>query len=291
MQIAYHLGVHCTDEERLLRSLLKNRGVLARDGIAVPGPARYRNLIRETAVSLDGRRASADTQNFVLDQILESDESFERLILSWDNFLAFPPWALRHTLYPSAGRRVQSLAQIFPDHETEFHLAIRNPASFLPALFSKQKGKSYKDFMQDVHPQDIFWSETITDIAATNPSIPIHVWCDEDTPLIWPEVLSTVSGHRPETQLIDGESMLVSLLSPEGLDQLNEKLLQSPPSDATAWRKIAAECLENHGLPSKVDVAVELPGWTQDMFDVLTFQYDQDLSRIATLPNVLLTLP
>ena len=26
MEIVYHLGAHCTDEERLLRCLLKNRG-------------------------------------------------------------------------------------------------------------------------------------------------------------------------------------------------------------------------------------------------------------------------
>jgi hypothetical protein len=291
MQIAYHLGVHCTDEERLLRSLLKNRGVLARDGIAVPGPARYRNLIRETALSLDGRAASKDTQSLVLDQILESEQTFERLILSWENFLAFPPWALRGRLYPTAGRRVQSLAHVFPDHECEFHLAIRNPASFLPALFARLKGKTYADFMQDIHPQDLFWSESITDIAVTNPTIPIHVWCDEDTPLIWPEILSTVSGHRPETQLIDGESLLVSLLSPEGVDHLNERLLETPPENDAAWRAIAAECLDRFGVAAKVDVAVEFPGWTQEMIDVLTFQYDQDLSRIASLPNVLLTLP
>ncbi len=38
MEIVYHLGAHCTDEDRLLRCLLKNRGILAQQGIIVPGP-------------------------------------------------------------------------------------------------------------------------------------------------------------------------------------------------------------------------------------------------------------
>ena len=33
MRIVYHLGAHCTDEERLVRCLLKNRGLLAGQGI------------------------------------------------------------------------------------------------------------------------------------------------------------------------------------------------------------------------------------------------------------------
>ena len=36
MRIVYHLGAHCTDEDRLVRCLLKNRAVLAEAGIAVP---------------------------------------------------------------------------------------------------------------------------------------------------------------------------------------------------------------------------------------------------------------
>ncbi|MES2145513.1 MAG: hypothetical protein V4516_14445, partial [Pseudomonadota bacterium] len=60
MQIVYHLGAHCTDEDRLLRCLLRNRGVLAERGVVVPGPARYRKLLRDTAIQLKGARASIE---------------------------------------------------------------------------------------------------------------------------------------------------------------------------------------------------------------------------------------
>ncbi len=60
MRIVYHLGAHCTDDERLVRCLLKNRGTLAEQGIVVPGPTRYRNLLRDTAATLKG--ADRDTR-------------------------------------------------------------------------------------------------------------------------------------------------------------------------------------------------------------------------------------
>ena len=47
MRIVYHLGAHCTDEDRLVRCLLKNRATLAEQGIVVPAPTRYRKLLRE----------------------------------------------------------------------------------------------------------------------------------------------------------------------------------------------------------------------------------------------------
>ena len=80
MRIAYHLGAHFTDDERLLRCLLKNRDVLLQNEIVVPGPKRYRTLLRETAIALKGQPASLDTQALVLEQIMEVDRA-ERLIL------------------------------------------------------------------------------------------------------------------------------------------------------------------------------------------------------------------
>ena len=67
MRIVYHLGAHCTDDERLIRCLWKNRETLAVQGIVVPAPTRYRALLRDTAVTLKGRPASRDTQAVVLD--------------------------------------------------------------------------------------------------------------------------------------------------------------------------------------------------------------------------------
>ena len=53
MQIVLHAGVHNTDEDRLLKCLLKNRDKLREDGVCVPGPSRYRRLLRDTLQAME----------------------------------------------------------------------------------------------------------------------------------------------------------------------------------------------------------------------------------------------
>ncbi|MGB8814366.1 MAG: hypothetical protein WCC57_14400 [Paracoccaceae bacterium] len=290
MRIVYHLGAHCTDEERLLRCLLKNRGTLAEQGIIVPGPARYRSLIRDTAISLKGAAASNDTQALVLDQIMDEDRA-ERLILSWDSFLAFPQWAVRRTLYPSAGERLRAFTQIFPDIEAEFHLAIRNPATFLPDLFRKQRGKTYEEFVDGMNPMDLSWPSVIIDILSANPGVPLFVWCDEDTPLIWPEVLRSVSGHSPDTRLEETDDLLATIMSPDGFRRLNAYLGTHPPQNEMQRRRVVTAFLDKFALPEQIDMELNMPGWTPQLVEAITAQYDHDVARIAATPGVTFIAP
>ena len=55
---AYHLGVHCTDENMLVRSLLRNGGDLNQRKIIVPRPRRYRNLLEEIRLRVLWHRIS-----------------------------------------------------------------------------------------------------------------------------------------------------------------------------------------------------------------------------------------
>lgn len=285
MRIVYHLGAHCTDEERLVRCLLKNRQVLGEQGIVVPGPARYRALLRDTAITLKGQAASRDTQALVLEQIMEEDRA-DRLILSWDNFLSFPQWALKDRLYPSAAERVRAFTQIFPEIEAEFHLAIRNPAGFLPDLYAKQRDKSYEQFMQGTDPLLLHWSDVIEDVLDQNPDVPFTVWCDEDTPLIWPEVLQAVSGHQPDTVLEDADDLLASLMLPDGLVRMHAYLRDHPVQTVGQRRRVVSAFLDKFAIPEKIDMELDLPGWTEDTVAALTQGYEADISRIRAMPGV-----
>jgi hypothetical protein len=296
MRIVYHLGAHCTDEERLIRCLLKNRGLLSEQGIVVPGPNRYRNLLRDTAIALKGQPASTDTQALVLEQIMDEDRA-DRLILSWENFLSFAPWAVDHgRLYPAAAERVRAFSQIFPEIEAEFHLAIRNPASFLPALYDRQKsdgknGKTHAAFMKGVNVDRLRWSDVVASILAENPGVPLTIWSDEDTPLIWPEVLQAVSGHAPGTVLEDGDDVLAQIMSAEGLARLRSYLKQHPPATTTLRRKVVTAFLDKFAQADKIDVEVEMPDWLPETVAEITAAYDRDVARIAAMPGVRFLAP
>lgn len=285
MRIVYHLGAHGTDDERLLRCLLKNRGVLAEQSIVVPDPARYRNLLRDTAIALKGQAASIETQAIVLDQIMDEDQA-DRLVLSWENFLSFPQWVLRGSLYPSAGERIRAFSQIFPQIEAEFHLAIRNPATFLPDLFTRQKNKTVDEFLDGVDVAELRWSDTIRDILTQNHGVPLTVWCDEDTPLIWPEVLQAVSGHAPGTRLADGNELLRKLMTDDGLARMQSYLDAHPPASVVQRRRIVSAFLDKFALPEMIEMEVEMPGWTDETVGQMTRAYQEDVAAIAATPGV-----
>jgi len=286
MRIVFHLGAHCTDEERLVRCLYANHVRLLAQGISVPDPARYRKLLRDTAAQLRGSEASAETQALVLSSILDAGETPDRLILSWDNFLSFPQWALRGTIYAFAGERIRAYSNVFPGEEAEFHLAIRNPATFLPALFEKQKIKTYAEFVDGTDPMSLRWSDVIAQIRSQNPSSPLTVWCDEDTPLIWPEVLQAVSGHAPGTKLDGADELLSMIMAPEGLQRMQGYLSSHPPETVAQRRRIVTAFLDKFARADRVEMEVDLPGWTEDSVAAMSTTYRDDIARIAAMPGV-----
>lgn len=287
MRIVYHLGAHCTDEDRLVRCLLKNRGVLSRQGIMVPSPTRYRRLLRSTLEELRGEPASQETQALVLDQIMDEGEA-ERLILSWDSFMSFPPWAVRGSLYAAAGERMRGFTQIFPDIQAEFHLAIRNPATFIPALQEVVSAKGGGSVLERTDPLNLRWSEVVRQLLIQVPGAPITVWCDEETPLIWPEVLQAVSGHAPETELIDTDELLSMIMNEIGLSRMKAYCIEHPPRSVAQRRRIVTAFLEKFARPEKVEMDITIPGWTAEMVAEMTDYYLADVEVIRQMPGVTL---
>ncbi len=285
MRIVFHLGAHCTDEDRLVRCLLKNRATLADQGIAVPSPTRYRKLLRDTAVQLKGAPASDETQAMILEQIMDAPAA-ERLVLSWDSFMSFPAWAVRGTFYEFAGERIRAFTRIFPDFASEFHLAIRNPATFLPALKVKVTERGQDPNLIDCDPLTLCWSDAIRQILQFNPGVPITVWCDEDTPLIWPEVLQAVSGHAPDTVLGECDDILAQVLTETGLARMRAYCAEHPPASVAQRRRVATAFMEKFARPDVLETPVEMLGWTQDYVDDLTTRYLEDVERIRRMSGV-----
>jgi hypothetical protein len=285
MRIVYHLGAHCTDEDRLIRCLLKNRAVLAEQGIVVPSPTRYRKLLRDTAVQLRGASANEETQAVILDQIME-EASADRLILSWENFMSFPVWAVTTQLYEYAGERLQAFAQIFPDIEAEFHLAIRNPATLIPGLKAKVEAKGQGENLAAPDPLSLSWSGVVRQIIRINPGIPVTVWCDEDVPLIWPEVLQAVSGHAEATVLQDTDEILSQIMTEIGLNRMRDYLAQHPPRTPAQRRRVVSAFLEKFARPEQIEVDIDMPDWDDGMITQLQQNYDADIAEIRQMPWV-----
>jgi hypothetical protein len=219
------------------------------------------------------------------------EDSARRLILSWENFMSYPLWSLKDTLYPNAAERVRAFSNIFPDIQAEFCLAIRNPVTFLPGLFQRQatdktRAKSHEGFLEGTDIFSLRWSQTLQSILDVNPGVPLTVWCDEDTPLIWPEVLQIITQHDPATTLEDTDLLLASLMTTEGMSRLRAYLESHPTVSPALRRKVISAFLDKFVQPEKVTQPIFMPGWTEDTVARMTETYERDVVTIAKMPGV-----
>ncbi len=290
-RIAFHFGLHCTDEDSLIRCLLKNRDALARDAIAVPGPGRYRPLIRKALESLQGAPAPPEMEQEMLASIVDQDNA-TRMVLSSESFLCPPQGALgRGMLYPMAEEKTPWFDRLFPGSQSAYFFAIRNLASMLPMLLARPNAPSYSALVTETDPLRLSWADLVRRVRDANPEIPLTVWCDEDTPLIWPEVLRRVSDHSRETRLEHLDDRLSTLMSADGLRQLSAHLEAHPPADEAARREAVSAFLERFARAEALQVEVDVPGWDESHIAALTERYEADIAQIAALDGVTFIRP
>jgi hypothetical protein len=291
MEIAFHLGVHCTDDDALLKCLLRNRDVLLAEGISVPGPSRYRPMIRETLQMLRGQPASAEAQEVLLDAIIEEDDA-DRLILSNDQFLGVYGRVLANNqLYPQAGERMRAMRGLFPDHDVEIHMGLRDLATFLPACFEASQIDDFGQFMGKCDLRQISWLNMVQRIRAAVPDCPVTIWANEDTPMIWPHVCQEVSGHSSEIRLEGTDEILRGIMQPAGFKRLQSYLAANPPVDEEARQRVVAAFLDKYVDDAATEQEIELPGWSDRVISFLSSAYETDLEDCVDLPGVTVITP
>ncbi len=287
MQIVFHIGAHASDEGALIRSLLQNRTELAEAGIMVPGPSRYRKILSEVMTTLRGQYASDQAREVLFEAMIDSD-SAERLILFNDSFICVPGRAIENGQLYARAPKAAWLRNIFPNDEVEFCLGLRDPAAFIPAVFNMlgNDRPNFEEFLGGYDPRHLRWSDYIARLQASVPGCPITVWCNEDTPLIWGQVMREVAGLTPDARL-DGElDIVMKLIHRRGRIRLRTLLERRPPETEAGRRRAIAAYLEKYYLDAKVEEEVDLPGWTEDLMDELSEGYDDDVADIAHMPGI-----
>ena len=291
MQVVLHTGAHETDEDRLLKCLLKNKAAFSKIGVSVPGPSRYRNLIRDSMQALTENPPSEGAREILLDAILDEDTP-ERLIMSNEHFFGIPSMALkRGRLYPAAERKLTEFCQLFPEDDVEIFMAVRNPATFVPAIFEVSRSTDFEEFVAENDPLNLRWSEMFHRIRIAMPDIPITVWCNEDTPLIWGQLVRDISGIFPNQKIIGGFDLLYEIMSKEGMRRFRAYLASHPTMTEVQKRRVIAAFLDKFAIEDEIEQELDLPGWTEGLMDQLSDIYDEDMFELQRIPGVTFLTP
>jgi len=286
MQVVYHLGAPCTDGDLLIKSLLKSRATLAKSNTIVPPPGRYRSVLRDASRSLKGMPASAEMQDALLDAIVDEPE-VDRLILSDPRFICINRLVVQGPqIWPMVERQTSNLRAMWPEAETEFFFGIRNPATLIPALFKASRFTDFEEFSQNIQPNALAWSEMVRRLRNTHPECQIVTWCNEDTPLIWGEILREMAGVASDMALEGQDDLARSIMKPAGFARMERYLEQHPQASDTQRRKVIAAFLDPYVKDSAVEETLDLPGWSDELITQMTQSYEDDLEVIANIRDV-----
>lgn len=291
MDIALHLGAHLTDGTHLRNCLLHNRDRLAAQDILVPRARDYLSLINEAAQHIASGHGAPDAFDHLCSAVAAQPDT-ARLVLSAPRLLARLPESLSETeFYPNVARRISALRHIFRGQDVTVFLAIRNPASFVPAFLNSGSVQSDGADDLDVQGETLRWSALITQFRELWPEAGITVWCDEDTPFLWHRLLRIVSGHMPDREFDRSFDWFDSVLRDGASDKLEAYLDASPPVDEAHRQRVIAAFLDKFSDPDKLEIDASVTGWDEARIDLISTLYEDDTDEIRAMPGVRFITP
>lgn len=293
MKISLYAGVHGTDQEQLTKAMLRNADRLSAHNTAVPPPVAYRDLLTATLDKLGTARPTEGARDVLLDAILpDTADDPDHLVLCCDTVLG-PPRDMfaGGQLYAQAETRLRAVAALFPQDALSLHFALRNPATLLPELSARSPFPNIGAFLQGVRPETLRWSTFLIRLRRALPDVPLTVWCTEDTPFVWGDVIRAVAGLAPGTKIAGAFDILATIMEPEGMRRFRAYLGQHPNvSDAQRYRIMAA-FLDKYAMDEALEEGIDQPGWDAAFVDEISAAYDEDLDTIAIIPGVTLIAP
>jgi hypothetical protein len=291
MQVVIHAGAHMTDEDRLIACLRDDAGMLARHGTHVPEPESYHRLLRDLMHGAKKGDLPPDARDSVM-AATATPAGAARLVLSNHGFFGTPKMALGGArFYPAAELRLGVLDRIFAPDRIELFLGLRNPATLLPALLPETPFSSVTELLRGDDPAHLRWSETVARIRAALPDIPVTVWCNEDTPLIWAQILHAMAGTGESVPLAGEFALLPEIMTAAGHQRFSAYIAARPGLTDAQKRRVVTAFLDKFADESAIEEELDVPEWDPGTIETLSALYDADVAEIARMDGVRLILP
>lgn len=284
--IAFHIGAPNTDNGQLTWSLRKDAARLLEQGVMIRRPGTYMKAVTDMLRKQDQEFVTDQERDALLAHLVK-DNDVDRLILTSSSFLGVPAWMLSGgRLFRNAGRNAAALRGLFPDNPCAFFLGLRNPATLIGPVFRSQSSRTWQEFAGKADFLNLRWSEVVADIRMRNPECPITVWCNEETPVIWPNILGHVTGLGDRFRFFGELDITRGIISEAGYERL-EAYLASRPGLSEAQRERVRELfLTYYYSEDAVEEEIDLPGWSQTLVDHMSETYQADTELIRRMPGV-----
>lgn len=201
-RITFLIGAHKTATTHLQRSLQASAKSLLDRGIAAIGPMPLGADLIPFA-ELAGKRTDHAFLQLVAEAFLSKYcGSAPHAVLMNENIMGQlrPKPLLRgNRLYAPAPERLERLCALFPDHDLDFGMAIRNPGDFLVSAWGEDmKGGAFypfRDYIRGVDLSRLCWADLVKRLQKAAGGRPFTVWQYEEYPAIAPALLRHLLGE------------------------------------------------------------------------------------------------
>ena len=117
------------------------------------------------------------------------------------------------------------------------------------------------------------------------------MWCNEDTPLLWPQIIREVAGLELGEEIVGEFDLLNEIMSKEGMQRFAAYLKSHPEMTEIQKRRVISAFLDKFALEEKIEEELTLAGWTEDLMDDMTDVYEDDMLDVQRIPGVTLIAP
>ncbi|WP_116598566.1 hypothetical protein [Primorskyibacter marinus] len=207
-RITFLIGAHKTATTHLQRSLQASAKPLMDRGIAAIGPMPLGADLIPFA-ELAGKRTDHAFLQMVAEAFLSKycDDAPHALLMN-ENIMGQlrPKPLLRgNRLYAPAPDRLERLCALFPDHDLDFGMAIRNPADFLVSAWGEDmKGGTFypfRDYIRGVDLSRLGWADLVIRLQRATDGRPFTIWQYEEYPAMVPALLKHLLGEEAASQV------------------------------------------------------------------------------------------
>lgn len=276
-RLTFLIGAHKTASTHLQRSLVAQKAPLAERGVGVIGPMPIGGTILPLSELLRGR-AEPDLLALASEGFLRKHAGAARtVVLMNENILSnslAPDMAFKDDqLYKFAPQRVKRVIELFPDHDIQVGMALRNPAGFLVSSWQEHmKGhafRPFRDYLGAAEVAALSWLNLVKKLRQALGETPLFLWRYEDYPAVVPTVLRHCMGDAAA-----GVTLLDRAANPgfsaRALDYLAEVGSVTPETTAEALRR----------FPKGPDNPAFQP-WDAAEKAAMSERYEKDLARIT----------
>jgi hypothetical protein len=170
-------------------------------------------------------------------------------------------------------------------------MGICNPATFLPAILEQTKFDSIETYLGGTDPTEMRWSSMVQRIRTSCPDVPLTIWCNEDTPLIWSQVVREVAGIDPTVEFAGEFSLLMEIMTRPGQQRFKAYMDSHPGMTEVQKRRVITAFLDKFADEDAIEEELDVPGWTAELIEGLTEMYDEDVYEIERIQGVQMITP